>query len=151
MATSNVDRFDQLTGKIFAALYESFPIPVDLEYREFVDVILVDPDDTPEGKKQILEGKEFFHASFRWLESSGYLTIGTQGIGSPKINGCVLTAKALEALKAIPDNLSGESIGSRLQTAAKDGMVETIKSLTGKALGIGATMGYSAAVAWANS
>lgn len=151
MATSNVDRFDQLTGKIFAVLYESFPMPMDLYYFDYTKVIAPDPPESPEGERQIVEGEEFFSASVAWLASSGYLTKGSQSLNSKEINGCVLTAKALAVLKAIPDSLSGESIGTQLQAAAKGGMLDSVKSLTGKALGIGASMGYSAASAWVNS
>ncbi|MNN93398.1 hypothetical protein D3C81_2118280 [compost metagenome] len=63
----------------------------------------------------------------------------------------VLTAKGLEVLKATPASLSSSSFGEQLQTAAKDGMLDTIKSLTNEALSRGVGLATSAAVAWANS
>ena len=55
-------------------------------------------------------------------------------------------------LKATPASLSSSSsFGEQLQTAAKDGMLDTIKSLTNEALSRGVGLATSAAVAWANS
>ncbi|NBB11808.1 hypothetical protein [Pseudomonas sp. SLFW] len=151
MATSNVDRFDRLTGEIFAKLFQSFPMPIDLDYYDYTEIIAPDPIHTPEGEVQVVEGQEFFQASVKWLVDSGYLSLGRQVLSSTKIQQCVLTAQALAALKAVPDSLTGKSIGSQLQEAARGGMIDSVKSLTGKALGIGVGMGYTAFTNWASS
>ncbi|MEE3507749.1 MULTISPECIES: hypothetical protein [unclassified Pseudomonas] len=151
MATSNIDRFDQLAGKVLAGLYESFPMTLSLTTEQFSSVIAIDSIETPEGEQQIFESEEFFCASITWLSKSGYITFGQQGSHPCKFYECTLTAKGLEVLKAVPDSLSGKSIGSQLQEAAKAGLMGTVKSLTGKAFGIGVTMGYSAVLAAVNS
>jgi hypothetical protein len=151
LTTSNIDRFDQLAGKVFALLYESFPMTVSLTAEPFTAIIAVEPAETIEGHQQVFDTDEFFAASITWLAQSGYMAFTAQGIMPATFHQCTLTAKGLEVLKAIPDSLTGRSIGSQLQDAAKAGLLESVKSLTGKALGIGATMGYAAVTTWASS
>ena len=79
MATSNIDRFDQLAGKVLAGLYESFPMTLSLTTEQFSSVIAIDSIETPEGEQQIFESEEFFCASITWLSKSGYITFGQQG------------------------------------------------------------------------
>lgn len=148
---TNIERFDQLTGKLFAVLFESFPMTIDLTGGAFNDTILTAPDDSEEWKDQLFARDEFFISTVAWLINAGYISHDIQGSRQHNIfRGCTLTAKALEVLKAVPDTLTGKSIGASLQAAASAGLMDTVKSLTGKALGIGASMGYSAASSWIN-
>ncbi|MBD1586700.1 hypothetical protein [Pseudomonas typographi] len=88
----------------FAKLFESFPMPADLEYHDYTKMIVPDPIETPEGERQLVEGTEFFRASINWLVASGYIVQGNQNLNSNTIRECVLTAKALAVLKATPDS-----------------------------------------------
>jgi len=149
---TNIERFDQLTGQIFAELYEAFPMTVDLIDEAFTDVIVVAPPETEEGMDQLMTRDEFFSATLLWLINSGYVSVYEDV--SKKHNlflGCTLTAKALEALKATPSTLTGESIGASLQAAAKGGMVDAIKSLTNDALSKGLALASRAAIDLATS
>ncbi|KAB0502783.1 hypothetical protein [Pseudomonas lini] len=144
---TNIERFDQLTGRIFAVLYEDFPMTVDLTDEAFTDAIVVDPVDSEEGMDQLMARGEFFSATVLWLIKSGYISF-YEDISKTHdmFLGCTLTAKALEALKATPSTLSGDSIGASLQAAAKGGMVEAIKSLTNDALSKGLALATRAAI-----
>ncbi|TFF13723.1 hypothetical protein EXW72_08340 [Pseudomonas sp. BCA14] len=140
MSASNIERFDQLAGRIFADLYEAFPLPKTLS----------DISHGEKGLDPVFNAEFFFVATVRWLASSGYVTHGKQD-NRFVFEDCVLTAKGLEVLKATPDSLTESSIGSQLQDAAKSGLVDSVKTLVGKALAIGAAKGYTAAAAWISS
>lgn len=142
---SNMERFDQLTGALFAHLYENFPEPVLLEARPFLSIIAPDGQDRETQSVQAFNAPEFFLHTVRWLARTDYLTYQVQPHDQYLIRDCVLTAKGLEVLKAIPDSLSGESLGSQIQEAAKAGLMDTVKALAGKALGAGASITLSAA------
>lgn len=135
MAVSNIEMFDDITGKIFAALYQSFPVPRYLMAESFVDVAMQFSEkhdmDIP------TQEAEFFIATAQWLIQAGYLT------GTPypylRVDDAVLTAKGLEVLKAIPDSVSSKaSIGEQLANTAKEEGREVFRGLVGQALGIGA-------------
>lgn len=146
---SNMERFDLLTGAVFARLYESFPEPVTLEPYPFLEQIAPEGQDHEAQRVQSFNAIEFFGYTINWLEQTGYLTHSPQMRADLSIfDGCILTAKGLEVLKALPDSITGKTLGSQLQDAAKNGLLDSVKSLTGKALGIGASMSYSAAAAW---
>lgn len=146
---SNMERFDLLTGALFARLYESFPEPVTLEPRPFLNQIAPEGQDHEAQRVQSFNAIEFFGYTINWLAQTGYLTHASQTQAELSIfDGCVLTAKGLEVLKALPDSVTGKTLGSQLQDAAKNGVLDSVKSLTGKALGLGASMSYSAAKTW---
>ncbi|WP_339548588.1 hypothetical protein [Pseudomonas kermanshahensis] len=145
---SNMERFDQLTGAIFARLYETFPEPVKLDDRPFLDLIAPDGQDLEVQSSQAFYAPEFFVHTVRWLAQTGYLTYTANQRDEYLIQDCVLTAKGLEVLKATPDSLGGKTLGSQLQDAAEAGLIDTVKSLAGKALGVGASMTYTAASSW---
>lgn len=148
---SNMERFDLLTGAIFAELYESFPEPVILDPFNFLAQIAPEGQDQEIKNEQEFCAPEFFGHTVRWLERTGYLTHGSQQLHLAEHSifaDCVLTAKGLEVLKALPDSITGKTLGSQLQDAAKAGLIDSMKSLTGKALGMGASMSYAAAASW---
>ncbi|MGU0728808.1 hypothetical protein ACSESD_00745 [Pseudomonas aeruginosa] len=103
------------------------------------------------GGKPKTDEELFFGHSVAWLIATGYLSAERLFPGA-SFRQAILTAKGLEVLKATPASLnSSSSFGEQLQTAAKDGMLDTIKSLTNEALSRGVGLATSAAVAWANS
>ncbi|TWD52523.1 hypothetical protein [Pseudomonas sp. SJZ131] len=152
MAETNIDEFDKAVGLILAKLYQSFPMRILIE--PIITESLSPFDPTIDGwDKPYFRQRDIFKCTMSWLIQAGYIWSEKQD-GLAELSGifkeCVLSAKGLEVLKA-PDSLSGLSIGAQLQDAARDGVLSSIKSLTEKALGIGAKMGYSAAVVWASS
>lgn len=138
MSISNIEQFDEVAGKTFATLYESFPIPIDLPLREYTGV---------EGVYANQEEGELTHqarlvmSTLEWLQESGYVMAEVRpDIG---LDRCVLTAKGLETLKVIPDSLT-TPLGERLKDAVKQGGVEIIRTLVSQAFSVGATIGINA-------
>ncbi|CAN2975974.1 DUF2513 domain-containing protein [Pseudomonas sp. PM2] len=126
MTTSNIKRFDELTGQLFGVLYESFPLPRNLEFEHFP-----------------AEDKKFFVASVDWLSRAGYLSFmflyPNQGYTE-----VVLTSKGLEVLKALPESLkSGPSLGDQLVDASKTGAKSLLGDIAGQALSIGVKIATS--------
>jgi hypothetical protein len=135
MAVSNIEKFDDITGKIFAELYQSFPLPQTLMAEAIVETALYFDEehqmDVP------TEDAEFFIATANWLMQAGYLTC--EPYPYMRIDNAVLTAKGLEVLKAVPDSVNSKtSIGEELTNTAKEGGKEVARGLVSQALGLGA-------------
>ncbi|NAN55260.1 hypothetical protein EX349_29140 [Pseudomonas protegens] len=133
----NIEQFDEYTGRIFAHLYENFPVPVSLSPRNFLDCgsISISADEyvytTDEAK--------IFLATAKWLVMTGY--IHSKGEKKSYISEAVLTAKGLEILKATPSSVvGGPSLGDKLATAAKEEGREALRSLVSEALSLGARL-----------
>ncbi|MCY1288015.1 hypothetical protein D9M70_370340 [compost metagenome] len=137
MSASNIERFDEITGEVFARLYASFPVPCLLKSADYVD----HPTKYHEHLccEVASEEGEFFFACIRWLESSGYITTGGQN--EQFVAEALLTSKGLEVLRAVPASLQGKaSIGERLGEVAAEGGREGMRSLVTEALGLGARL-----------
>lgn len=133
MALSNIEQFDEIVGKAFALLYESFPVPKPLQPGAFVgEDNVIDPDGFTGA--ELTKEAEFCMAALHWLEDTGY--ISARDITPHGLGRVVLTAKGLEALKAMPDSLQGP-LGARLVEATKKEGMELVRSLAGQALGMG--------------
>ncbi len=135
MAVSNIEMFDDITGKVFATLYQRFPMPALLKAEAFVDVAMEFSE--KHGMELPTHEAEFFIATAQWLIDAGYMT------GKPypyiHVENAILTAKGLEVLKAIPNSVSSNaSIGEQLANTAKEEGREAFRGLVGQALGIGA-------------
>ncbi|WP_281083921.1 hypothetical protein [Klebsiella quasivariicola] len=136
MAKSNIDKFDEITGMLFAKLFSSFPEPVDIRLEDYVpeeDIAPLEHIDP-----WILEEArcEFVAHSIRWLIESGYITIFNFNNDGHVFYGVVLTAKGLECLKMTPDSLR-PSAGTQLAAAASSGSMEVLKSVVNQVLGAG--------------
>lgn len=139
---NNIECFDLLTGRIFAALYDEFPLPHQLTNDEFTYFLLGKDPDYPiepmfDSQRAALE---FFTATTQWLISAGYISCQVRFSEGPR---AVLTAKGLEALKSVPSSLSGETLGTQLVEAAKAGTVDQLKALAGDAIGMGVRLGVN--------
>ncbi|WP_409284307.1 hypothetical protein [Pseudomonas protegens] len=153
MSDSNIERFDEITGKVFAHLYQSFPIPTSMG-AEFVGVKISSTTLTPHigapsggiYDLSVEERKTFdiFIHSVNWLAKAGYIDVSDRL--HTTFYGVTLTAKGLEVLKATPSSLdSAPSIGQQLITAAKGGFAEQLQSLTSSALKRGIALAVTAA------
>lgn len=137
MAVSNIEKFDDIASRIFAELYQSFPIPRNLRTDDYLD----NETRWDETYKQdvFVDSGEFFEATVNWLMAAGYFT-GSFNHYS-RVEDAVLTSKGLEVLRATPASLKGgPSIGEQLAGAAKAGGAETMRGLLSEALGIGARL-----------
>ena len=103
MTISNIQQFDEITGQVLGALYESFPVPRHLLIKQFVEGGYTFDDHMAMDVAN--ERGEFFIACIDWLAEAGYLSFKDQSYGNGVLNA-VLTAKGLEALKAFPASLT---------------------------------------------
>lgn len=137
LTLSNIQSFDEITGKVFAALYEAFPVPRILMPAQFMeggeDAVFV--PDSFTGAELTLEA-EFFMASIDWLVNEGYINSSRR---DPQYFGdVVLSSKGLAALSAVPDSLtSPKPLGERLVAAAKSGGKEILQSTLREVLSVG--------------
>lgn len=134
MAVSNIEKFDDITGKIFAELYQSFPVPQTLMTEDFVGSVL--RYNEKYGTELPTDDAEFFFATATWLMHAGYIT------GTPRppsyVTEAVLSAKGLEVLKAVPKSVTSKSsIGEQLAVSAKEGGKEAARGLVSEAFSIG--------------
>ena len=135
MTTSNIKRFDELTGQILGVLYESFPVPRHLLLKDLVPDGFTFNDFL--GYEIPNEDGEFLFACIDWLAESGYLRFKDKVQPTGYTEG-VLTAKGLEVLKATPNSLSTDSsLGDQLVDATKTGAKGLVGDLAGQALSIG--------------
>lgn len=134
MALSNIERFDEITGEVFAKLYLNFPVPCLLRVADYVANATVFNEhlstDVPSKEA------EFFFSCIRWLESAGY--IAAKAENEFFVAEVVLTSKGLEVLRAMPSSLQGKaSIGERLGDTAAKGGKEIARMLVSEALALG--------------
>lgn len=137
MTPPNIERFNELTGNIFAFLYEQFPLPKLLKPEKFIEGGKDAAFDTnsPSGAGPT-EATDFFVATVEWLNVEGYVSY--KNMGHFDFREAVLTSKSLAILNGIPASLENtESLGDRLTSAAKSGASEIIKTIARETIGIG--------------
>lgn len=143
--SSNIEKFDRLAGKIFADLYESFPIPLAMFPTDYISVVLEGAiyESAEDSGPDAVDAFGFFVATYEWLEKAGFIDVQTRMLDGTI--EAVLTNKALEALKVLPESLSSkDSLGDRLARATRDGVTDQVRSLTGQVLGAGLRFGMNA-------
>ena len=123
---SNIERFNELTARILADLYQAFPVPHKIHATDYGPEPSADCNGKPDADTL------FFAATVRWLIESGYIRCADDG-GFVFLRA-VLTPKGLEALCVTPRSLQGEApLGERLSEALKSGskslLAETIKAV----------------------
>lgn len=148
MAAGNIERFDGLVGAIFAKLYEEFPVAIDLNVEDFEMQMAVNRPEPDASDHHNRRDALFFVSTVFWLSNHGYLDCGSQVNGG--VMGCVLTARTLELLKAMPSNLEGKdpTLGEQLVSATKDGMTGKVKELASDFLSKAVVFGTKAATDW---
>ncbi|EAU9423011.1 hypothetical protein EOI87_03880 [Salmonella enterica] len=140
--TSSNDEFNLLAGKIFAHLFEQFPVPSRLYVDMFFDDTHYDrmrrlheesDSEFPfniEGVVNHLHDKklELFIYTVNWLESEGFIRcemLSPLGV-QPEYVDVELTHRAMQFLNIIPRSLAApahkkSAIGEILSDAAKQG------------------------------
>ncbi len=119
MTTSNIERFDEIAAQVLGRLYQEFPLPVYLAAADFVSTATCYCEATC-GDVPSPDAR-FFESSVLWLGEAGYLRYAEHQYQLASFRDVVLTAKALEVLKAIPESLTGHTLGERLADGAKTG------------------------------
>ncbi len=116
---SNPEAFQLEAAIILAAGYTTFPGTFDWAYDSDTEIY---PTETGKSREKI----QF--ETIIWLKENGYLHGG--GLIGNEWKGLKLTDRALNALNAVSDVLSGaEPLGKRLVVAVGKGSIETIKQL----------------------
>jgi hypothetical protein len=139
MTNSNLDKFNEMTGKILAALYEKFPATVNLAVEDFVDGIPVTRDSRGLHLYKFNGDAKIFIGLVNWLGAEGYLRYS--GSSMDTFFEATLTSKSLSILDAAPESLKvNVPLGMRLSTAAKSGATETLKSVAREVFVAGARM-----------
>lgn len=133
---SYIDCFDECTGRVFALLYESFPIPIDLNIGDIIGQaeLYLGEGLPPEMNTECDVGT----CTVRWLVKAGYISMDNCS-GSDRFFNLQLTEKGLEVLKAVPGSLNSQSqpLGKQISLAFKSGAKDALKVLTNQALAIG--------------
>lgn len=146
MADTNIDRFDRLTGAVFARLYESFPVGIDLDVMEFSNLISPGKE-YEEVVPKVFDQGEFFNSAVVWLRDAGFITFDGTTLDNSMAYQCRLTAKALQILKSTPESIGGETLGGRLGDAVKQGTMGSLKTVANEALNRGVGFVFTAAAA----
>lgn len=141
MSTSNIEKFDEVTGTVFAILYGRFPLQKPLMIADIVGDENVTREFQP-GFFTPTDECMFAYSSINWLIESGYITAKPRSYES--FTDAVLTAKGLETLKAIPDSLQ-PALGKQLNEAMLSGSKSVLRSIGSQALSVGVNIALKAA------
>jgi hypothetical protein len=112
----NVREFNEISGVIFARLYESFPVVRDIDAKDIAKALGHNLTDT------LPSGRSFHDVlihTIGWLTVEGFV----HRVGVHAMEKVMLTTKALAAMNAIPEKLGGPR-GSQLVEATKEGASE---------------------------
>lgn len=112
-------------------LYSTFPSPSFVSPTDYVEHY----DESNPISREVA----FLNDTLCWLQQAGYISFNQIRQNTGGASGAVLTAKGLEALRAVPQSLSSKaSLGERLAGQAKSGSGEAIKALVGEVVGLAA-------------
>ncbi|HDT5729266.1 TPA: hypothetical protein QHI28_000169 [Enterobacter roggenkampii] len=133
MSHTNIDQFDEVTGRIFADLYCSFPEPFEIQTENYEEPLVNSEDAVAEVIARDYQ-RRFVASTVSWLIESGFISVSSS---TPyAFYNAVLTAKGLECLKNTPDSLS-PSAGKQLNDAVRSGSFEVLKNITNQVLSVG--------------
>lgn len=149
MSCSNIETFNEITGRIFARLYEKFPVPQFVDAEHLIeggkDAVLKWND---AGFQELTPEAKFALATIGWLGDAGYLS--HKSIYETCYADVVLTPQGLVLLNALPVSLESsersEPIGSRLVSAMKAGAGQALRSIANQVLTEGVSMGITRAI-----
>lgn len=121
---TNMQLFDEITARVFAKLYETFPVATSVDCLS-----LTGRPEMDEYGKVSREADVCIHA-MRWLESEGYIKVGR--FGNCHASEIVLTAKGLAALKSSPESLEyKQTLGERIVSAINNDAISTAVGVVG--------------------
>ena len=128
----NIELFNEYVARILAQLYESFPVKEHLDVYKLTGLSAEDPDPrevmhAPDGSK--LKEAQVAASTIDWLVETGYIRADTRCYPWEYL-GCVLTAKGLKVLRAVPDSVkTKETFGDHLVRLTKEGASEKVKDI----------------------
>lgn len=119
MTHTNIDLFNRFTLALFAKLYESFPVPANLDFESIMMSVI--PDD--EGYEQTFNILVTARETVNFLESEGFLSVGFKGLDVRGVDQVRLTMKGLAILDSVPASLEKkESLISSISAITKKGL-----------------------------
>lgn len=158
MAAANIDRFNEVTGAVFAHLYQSFPTPTDvgsavigISTPDFVTTDRVNEIQYGGFDSLTLDEQQkvaFLFDTAMWLAKAGFIRFESKG--RYELHYVTLTLEGLDLLQAIPKSL-GPSLGDQLVDAAKSGVTGKLKELTSELISKAVVLGVKAATDYATS
>lgn len=105
-APERMAAFNVVAAELFARLYESFPIPLDIDAAELYEDASrkggFAADDSEGAEQRDFEGPDLTGNAITWLEREGYLRVAGRTLGC-EVYGIELTEKALTVLRGIPE------------------------------------------------
>jgi len=104
----NVDLFADVAAGLFASLYLSFPIPVDVEVDLLGDQTLGESD--PFGATR----DTFVEATLAWLGNANIIVFEPGQLGARTIERVALTARGFLALQSTLPGAGGSTVGRSL-------------------------------------
>ena len=125
----NFDIFDQIVGIIFAELCDLFPVGAIFEVNQVVHEV------SPQGNFDEYDLKEMVESTFDFLAREGFMVERGDSRQGFREDVC-LTLKGLAAVKKKPSSLGGETVGSAISSAVKEGAVDKVKSLVSDLISI---------------
>ncbi|MEA5670441.1 hypothetical protein VA602_03705 [Pseudomonas sp. MH2] len=148
MPTTNIERFDQACGLIFAHLFDRFPQRTMIRSEDIEAVFKASEQEHEDWLSQYVSREAFFGSTMTWLIDAGYIwcAAGQDNNFQTIFTQCVLTPKALEALKVTPTSLSTGSLGESLKEAAKSGALDAAKDLANQVISKGWNIATTAAM-----
>lgn len=136
----NIELFDEYAARIFADLYQAFPVRSNLDACK-----LSGHGDTDEYGRVLDErgepskSFEIARATIEWLRDTGYVRGGEMNVRG--MSQAVLTPMGLAVLKAAPVSLKAEeTTGDRLSRLVRDGSYDAAKDILKSALTSGSAM-----------
>lgn len=121
---TNMQLFDEITARVFAQLYEAFPLAIGMDCQTLMGAAQMD-----DYGKVTREASICIHA-LRWLGDEGYIKAGS--FGQCHASGVVLTAKGLAALKSSPASLEyKQTLGERIVSAVNNDAISAAVGVVG--------------------
>ena len=125
---SNIDRFNECSTRLFATLYENFPLKVRLDYHAWLQ-----GEPAGDGARVDLDDFSLCQATVEWLDEAGYITV--KHYTARFADGVSLAAKGLEVLKAVPSSLEArQSVGDAMVAFSKGAVRMTATELMSTAM-----------------
>lgn len=140
MDKSNIERFDEVTAKILAALYETFPEPI---YIDINALGMTDELPTRDEAGRVLRTEEwqsldqFAQNSAKWLAEEGYLSSRPSGFYCRY----TLSAAGLKSMKYVDQpEIGSTTLGEKLKSASSVGARTATSKLVDQFLALGAPL-----------
>lgn len=140
MDKTNIERFDEVTAKILAALYETFPEPC---YIDINALGMTEDSPTRDEAGRVLHSEEwlsldqFVQNSAKWLAEEGYLSSRPSGFYCRY----TLSAAGLKSMKHVDQpEIGSATLGDKMKNASAEGAKAATSKLVDQFLALGAPL-----------